>query len=46
MADKKSLFTGFSSLAIHGAHQQDPNYAHLTPIYASSTFVLMKPNRG
>lgn len=38
--------TGFSSLAIHGAHKQDPNYAHLTPIYASSTFVYDSATQG
>jgi methionine-gamma-lyase len=32
-------FKGFSSLAVHGGHVKDPMYAHLTPIYASSTYV-------
>lgn len=46
MADKNFPFTGFSSLAIHGGHEQDPNYAHLTPIYASSTYVFDEAQQG
>ena len=46
MADKKFPLKGFSSLAIHAGHQQDPNYAHLTPIYASSTFVYDTAEQG
>ncbi len=47
MADNKSSrITGFSSLAIHGGHIQDPNYAHLTPIYASSTYVYDTAEQG
>ncbi|MHA4809310.1 trans-sulfuration enzyme family protein [Flavitalea flava] len=37
---------GFGSLAIHGGHSQDPLYAHLTPIYASSTFVYDDAEQG
>jgi methionine-gamma-lyase len=33
-------------LAIHGGHEQDPNYAHLTPIYASSTYVFDEAEQG
>jgi len=45
---KESTFspTGFSSLAIHAGHVQDPQYAHLTPIYASSTFVYDDAEQG
>jgi methionine-gamma-lyase len=46
MADKTFPLKGFSSLAIHAGHQQDPNYAHLTPIYASSTFVYDTAEQG
>lgn len=46
MTEKKISLTGFSSLAIHGGHRQDPNYAHLTPIYASSTFVYDDAEQG
>ena len=33
-------------MAIHGGHEQDPNYAHLTPIYASSTYVFDEAEQG
>ena len=39
-------FSGFGSLSVHGGHQQDPNYAHLTPIYATSTFVYDDAEQG
>lgn len=31
-------YKGFSSAAAHAGQQADPNHAHLTPIYASSTY--------
>lgn len=46
MPEKKESFKGFSSVAIHGGHEQDPNYAHLTPIYASSTYVFDDAEQG
>lgn len=46
MSDKAFPYTGFSSLAIHAGHQQDPTYAHLTPIYATSTFVYDDAEQG
>lgn len=46
MPDKKFPFSGFSSVAIHGGHEQDPNYAHLTPVYASSTYVFDEAEQG
>ncbi len=46
MSDKKIPYSGFSSVAIHGGHEQDPNYAHLTPIYASSTYVFDEAEQG
>jgi len=46
MADTNFPLKGFSSLAIHAGHQRDPNYAHLTPIYASSTFVYDTAEQG
>ena len=46
MADKNFQYKGFSSLAIHAGHTQDPNYSHLTPIYASSTFVYDDAEQG
>jgi methionine-gamma-lyase len=46
MADKKIPLTGFSSLAIHAGHTADANYAHHTPIYASSTFLFDEAEQG
>lgn len=53
MADKnlsqkpaENIATGFGSVAVHGGHRQDPNYAHLTPIYASSTYVFDTAEQG
>lgn len=46
MPDKHFSLTGFSSVAIHGGHRQDPLYAHLTPIYASSTYVYDTAEQG
>jgi methionine-gamma-lyase len=46
MANKQFPYTGFTSLAIHAGHEQDPNYAHLTPIYATSTFVYDSAEQG
>ncbi len=44
--NKNNSLSGFGSIAIHGGHQQDPNYAHLTPIYATSTFVYDDAEQG
>ena len=46
MPDKKFPFSGFSSVAIHAGHDPDPNYAHLTPIYASSTYIFDEAEQG
>lgn len=46
MADKNFPYSGFSSVAIHGGHQVDPNYAHIVPIYASSTYVFDEAEQG
>ena len=46
MSDKNFPPIGISSLAIHGGHHQDPNYAHLTPIYATSTYVFDTAEQG
>jgi methionine-gamma-lyase len=46
MADKNFSFSGFGSVAIHGGHEKDPNYAHLTPIYANSTYVFDDAEQG
>lgn len=44
--EKNKPLQGFGSLAIHGGHVQDPMYAHLVPIYASSTFVYDDAQQG
>ncbi|MCW3116258.1 MAG: PLP-dependent transferase [Chitinophagaceae bacterium] len=44
--DKKISLTGFSSVSVHGGHEQDPMYSHLTPIYAASTFVYDDAEQG
>ncbi len=44
--DKSFPLSGWSSLAIHGGHRQDPMYAHQTPIYASSTYVYDTAEQG
>lgn len=42
----KFPFSGMSSVAIHGGHEPDPNYAHITPIYASSTYLFETAEQG
>lgn len=37
---QNNIMQGWSSVAIHGGHVPDPNHAHITPIYATSTFVF------
>lgn len=44
--DKNFELKGFGSAAIHAGHDQDPRYAHQTPIYASSTFVYDNAEQG
>ncbi len=44
--DKNFPLKGFGSAAIHAGHEQDPRYAHLTPIYASSTYVYDTAEQG
>jgi methionine-gamma-lyase len=44
--DKNFRLTGWGSVAVHAGHQQDPMYAHLVPIYASSTFVFDEAEQG
>ena len=46
MPDKNFELKGFSSAAIHAGHAEDPNYAHQTPIYASSTYVFDTAEQG
>ena len=43
---KDAPYNGFSSTAIHAGHETDPRYAHLVPIYASSTYVFDTAEQG
>ncbi|MFI5133060.1 MAG: trans-sulfuration enzyme family protein [Chitinophagales bacterium] len=40
------VLSGWSSVAVHGGHVQDPMYAHQVPIYASSTYVYDTAEQG
>jgi methionine-gamma-lyase len=44
--DKNFPLSGFSSAAVHAGHESDPRYAHLVPIYASSTYVYDTAEQG
>lgn len=44
--EKNFPLSGFGSAAVHSGHEQDPNYAHLVPIYATSTFVYDEAEQG
>ena len=44
--DKSFSLSGFGSAAVHAGHNQDPNYAHQVPIYASSTYVYDTAEQG
>ena len=46
MPSKKKRLQGFGSTAIHSGHSTEGNYAHLTPIYASSTYVFDNADQG
>ena len=46
MPDQKFNYSGFSSAAVHAGHTREPLYAHLTPIYANSTFVFDEAEQG
>jgi methionine-gamma-lyase len=46
MASVKKQLKGFGSTAIHAGHETEGNNAHLTPIYASSTYVFETAEQG
>ncbi len=46
MSSEKKQLKGFGSTAIHAGHETEGNHAHLTPIYASSTYVFDKAEQG
>jgi len=46
MADNKFPLTGISSVALHAAGNENAEYSHLTPIYATSTFTFDTAQQG
>lgn len=46
MSNKDFDYSGFSSIAIHGNENKHPNSAHITPIYATSTFTFDTAEQG
>ncbi|MBS1948473.1 MAG: aminotransferase class I/II-fold pyridoxal phosphate-dependent enzyme [Bacteroidetes bacterium] len=46
MAENKFPLTGISSVALHAADSRNAEYSHLTPIYATSTFVFDTAQQG
>ena len=46
MTDKKFPFTGIASVALHSAGHENAEYAHLTPIFATSTFTFDTAQQG
>ena len=46
MPSSTKKFSGFSSTAVHSGHDTESNFAHLTPIYASSTYVFDTAEQG
>lgn len=41
-----ATLSGFSSVCVHAGYEQDPRYAHLTPVYATSTFLYDSAEQG
>ena len=46
MPEKNFPYSGFGSVSVHGGHIDDGNYSHLTPIYASSTYIFDDAEQG
>lgn len=46
MSSQHENLSGFGSVAIHSGHEKDSANAHLTPIYASSTYVFDSAEQG
>lgn len=44
--NKKFPLSGISSVAMHSAGQENAEYSHLTPIYATSTFTFDSAQQG
>lgn len=46
MSDSTFEIKGFGSAAIHKGHETEGHHAHLTPVYASSTYVFDTADQG
>jgi methionine-gamma-lyase len=46
MNQENFTLTGFTSVAVHAGHENDPLSSHLTPIYATSTFTFDNADQG
>ncbi|MEX1202001.1 MAG: aminotransferase class I/II-fold pyridoxal phosphate-dependent enzyme [Ferruginibacter sp.] len=46
MPNKKFPYTGIGTIALHSAGHENAEYAHLTPIYATSTFTFDTAQQG
>lgn len=46
MSEEKFQLTGFGSAAIHAGNSKDPRHAHVTPIYATSTYLFDTAEQG
>jgi methionine-gamma-lyase len=46
MSSEKKQLKGFGSTAIHAGHETEGNFSHLTPVYASSTYVYDTAEQG
>ncbi|HET7116651.1 MAG TPA: aminotransferase class I/II-fold pyridoxal phosphate-dependent enzyme [Hanamia sp.] len=46
MSSQIKQLKGFGSTAIHAGHETEGNFSHLTPIYASSTYVYDTAEQG
>jgi len=46
MPFQKNFLKGFGSAAIHSGHVPESNNSHLTPVYASSTYVFDSADQG
>jgi len=46
MSDKKFPYTGIGTVALHSAGHDNAEFAHLTPIYATSTFTFDSAQQG
>lgn len=46
MSQQDFQLSGFGSAAVHAGHEKDPRHAHVTPIYATSTYLFDTAEQG